>query len=495
MRRQTPIHTILGILLAALCSGCGKGSQSDQGAPPVASKDSDDSRPNPDNGRDSEPVYGSYYPNGWQVDSEAAKRGFHHLTSKTYAEQTPRAAFDNLWLTWDPASRQEAMQADEPTRQKLLASRYGFHQASYDNEGLPVQFTRNGSQFALNCFTCHTGSLAGKVVYGLPNNQLDLQSFVEDLVKLGYMNAGQPIPEDLPIPRQNYTKGTSNAFKFTTEFLSRRDMNMNVLPEGQPVDMGNVADTDLDAPAFWELKYKKRLYRDRATDISARALMQFAMNPIFDAETFTSFEDDYKDILAYILSIEPPPFPKPIQQSKAARGRDLFNKTCAGCHGRYHGKRIEFPDLSVPITVVGTEGLRLEATTVEFWSYYQKGWLAEYGKSQVQVERDGYLAPPLVGIWASAPYFHNGSVPTIYHVLNSRERPTRWKVPNYDRYDMERVGLAFQTVETIATNLTSFERRKIFDATLPSKSNIGHPFGDHLSDEQRFDIIEYLKGL
>jgi len=33
----------------------------------------------------------------------------------------------------------------------------------------------------------------------------------------------------------------------------------------------------------------------------------------------------------------------------------------------------------------------------------------------------GYQAPPLDGVWATAPYFHNGSVPTIADVLDSNQ--------------------------------------------------------------------------
>src|SRR5256885_8025425 len=38
----------------------------------------------------------------------------------------------------------------------------------------------------------------------------------------------------------------------------------------------------------------------------------------------------------------------------------------------------------------------------------------------------GYIAPPLDGIWATAPFFHNGSVPTLEGVLDSTKRPAKW---------------------------------------------------------------------
>src|SRR5207247_10692049 len=43
--------------------------------------------------------------------------------------------------------------------------------------------------------------------------------------------------------------------------------------------------------------------------------------------------------------------------------------------------------------------------------------------------RSSDLAPALHGLWSTAPYLHNGSVPTVYHVLRYGERPTFWRRP------------------------------------------------------------------
>ena len=60
----------------------------------------------------------------------------------------------------------------------------------------------------------------------------------------------------------------------------------------------------------------------------------------------------------------------------------------------------------------------------------------------------GYVPPPLDGIWASAPYFHNGSVPTVWHVLHPDERPKVW-LRSEDGYDFKSVGLEFEIFETL----------------------------------------------
>ena len=61
----------------------------------------------------------------------------------------------------------------------------------------------------------------------------------------------------------------------------------------------------------------------------------------------------------------------------------------------------------------------------------------------------GYQAPPLDGIWATAPYLHNGSVPTLYHLLKSSDRPARFRRPpstDFEHYDQVKVGWKFEPV-------------------------------------------------
>jgi len=57
-----------------------------------------------------------------------------------------------------------------------------------------------------------------------------------------------------------------------------------------------------------------------------------------------------------------------------------------------------------------------------------KDWLADYSIGELWEKNViGYDTPPLYGVWASAPYFHNGSVPTIWDVLRPADRPAVWK--------------------------------------------------------------------
>ncbi len=90
-------------------------------------------------------------------------------------------------------------------------------------------------------------------------------------------------------------------------------------------------------------------------------------------------------------------------------------------------------------------------------------------------------APPLNGIWATAPYLHNGSVPTLWHLLHPAERPAVWKRTE-DGYDQARIGLEVTTFETVPANVTTAaEKREYFDTHLTGKSAAGHPFPDELT--------------
>ena len=104
-----------------------------------------------------------------------------------------------------------------------------------------------------------------------------------------------------------------------------------------------------------------------------------------------------------------------------------------------------------------------------------------------------YPARPLEGIWATAPYLHNGSVPTLYHLLlPARQRPVQFEVGQQD-FDPVYVGF-----EIRPDRIRRHPRRQtyVLDTKISGNLNIGHEgddYGTNLSDEQRFDLIEYLK--
>ena len=205
---------------------------------------------------------------------------------------------------------------------------------------------------------------------------------------------------------------------------------------------------------------------------------------------------------AYLLTLEPPKYPFPVNAKLSARGQELFQENCARCHGTY-GPNGKYPNKIVALDEIGTDRTLAEGFDAKFGEQYLSSWFTqEKGPNGEPYHglnyRKGYQAPPLDGIWATAPYFHNASVPTVYHVLNSKTRPklfTRSYRTDAEDYDAEKVGWKVTTLRRSPDGLSPFERRKIYDTTQSGRGNGGHTFGDDLTVAERMAVIEYLKTL
>lgn len=99
-----------------------------------------------------------------------------------------------------------------------------------------------------------------------------------------------------------------------------------------------------------------------------------------------------------------------------------------------------------------------------------------------------YESRVMYGIWAAAPYLHNGSVPTLADLLKPGEdRPKRFKMGR--RYDTALVGLARDQGDSPYEIETSCEDRD------SGNSRCGHEFGTSLSDAEKRALLEYMKTL
>jgi hypothetical protein len=252
-----------------------------------------------------------------------------------------------------------------------------------------------------------------------------------------------------------------------------------------------------DVPAWWLLKKKKTMYATGGADTrDVRSLMQFMMSPLNLPSAFTRAEKEFCDVRAYLLSIKAPKYPLPIYRALACRGEVLFTAHCSRCHGTY-GEGGAYPNKIIPLAKIGTDRRRFDGITAKFGAYYARSW---FGADYAPLPTDGYQAPPLDGVWATAPYFHNGSAPTVWHVLNSKARPrvfTRSYRTDLDAYDPHRLGWKFEELPAApdAKKVSPLEARKVYDTTRPGRGNGGHTFGDDLAEDERLAVIEYLKTL
>jgi mono/diheme cytochrome c family protein len=222
--------------------------------------------------------------------------------------------------------------------------------------------------------------------------------------------------------------------------------------------------------------------------------MQFVLLPRNTRDVLESWEPDFKAILAWIESLEAPKYPWPIDKHLAAQGEKVFTANCSRCHGTY-GDKETYPNRVVALDDVGTDPVRAQALTTEHRRWMQVGWLSRYGDDEVVTDTKGYIAPPLDGIWATAPYFHNGSVPTLWHVLHSDKRPAVWRRTE-DGYDRDRVGLEVTAYKSVPENSRRPpQSREFFNTSLKGKSADGHTYPDELTPAEKRALLEYLKTL
>ena len=98
-------------------------------------------------------------------------------------------------------------------------------------------------------------------------------------------------------------------------------------------------------------------------------------------------------------------------------------------------------------------------------------------------EQKVYRSRPLDGIWATAPYLHNGSVPSLNQLLlPGKDRITKFYVGSRE-FDPNEIGFDYRS--------GPFE----FDTSQPGNSNQGHQYGTGLAVEDRRALLEFLKTL
>jgi mono/diheme cytochrome c family protein len=378
-------------------------------------------------------------------------------------------------------------------------ARYGLHPAPYPNDGLPMGLRKAnlvfGTGVGADCMLCHGGSILGKSYVGLGNSTLDVQALFEELAR------SDGITRKLPFTFTN-VRGTNEADGFGVYLLGFR--NPDLTPRDTWKDLGLRDDTCSDVPAWWLMKKKRTIYYTGATDSrSVRTLMQFMLHPLNRPIAFEKAEPAFRDIQQYLINLEPPRYPFATDKEKAAKGGALFQDHCAKCHGTY-GEKWTYPNKVIPLDEIGTDPKRHEGVARAYSAAYSESWFGQEkggtladGKSLRWTP--GYQAPPLDGIWATAPYLHNGSVPTLDGVLNSKARPklyTRSFRTEEADYDKEKVGWKVTELSSPpASKLPAIELRKVYDTTKPGRSNAGHTYGDVLTDEERSQVIEYLKQL
>jgi hypothetical protein len=207
----------------------------------------------------------------------------------------------------------------------------------------------------------------------------------------------------------------------------------------------------------------------------------------------------------FIDHLPPPPYPfASVDLGRAKEGKVLFKASCAECHMPRNQTIYPVATLRVDpnrtlvnssVSRYGLAALVTEACTIfglnnqgkpgADWCVPQGDWQArldEYFRDtprRVAEGTNGYKADALHGVWAQAPYLHNGSVPTLAHLVCAATRPVRFLRGNV-HYDEALVG--FEWADRPATRYSANDSIlvKEYDTTIPGKANTGHTFGGDL---------------
>lgn len=355
---------------------------------------------------------------------------------------------------------------------------------------------------APNCLECHAQVFEDKLYVGLGNSMIDFT----DRKKLSPRTAGmaekllmgdaRKYDAALPFIRAMKTiggglytevRGVNAADRLADLLVAHRDPQTLRWSNDPVIDVGGTV-VPTDTPPWWLLKKKHAMfYNGFGRGDFGRFLMASNLLTVSDSSEAREVDSHFNDVLAYINSIQPPKYPKQIDKALAKKGGVLFVQNCSKCHGSGG----EYPNFLIPESIVKTDSLLYKSNyqSPQFIEWFNKSWFAQ-GDHPARLEPfNGYIAPPLDGIWITAPYLHNGSVPTLEALLNSKLRPGYWSRDfEHPQYDYEHIGWKY-------TREDSARGTAVYNTTLPGYGNYGHTFGDKFSESERKAVIEYLKTL
>jgi hypothetical protein len=430
------------------------------------------------------------------------------------------------------------------------------------NEGLPVGFAvshyrpRSGSPSPVafvgaNCSLCHTSVIRrtpddrGVVVHGMGSTSLDFIAWV-DAVRSAILDEKRLTPA---IIADAYEKKTGKTLGFGDKAMIRawlsnaRDRAQANLPKvdapyggadlrdarympngpSRTQPFRNLVRNILDRPAANDRAFGKfpALYEQKNRDwgqfdgtvrnrVTRSVLAALAVGATLDNLVMPDITHNVQHSIEYSLDLKGPsyaalfgPLGHGIDAARVERGKTLYMKSCAGCHGS-RASDGSWTKGKAQGVVFPAERLGTDAERVNF-RYYDTlaDTLYAYfpAKHALRPKREdmrpgpagrtrGYISYPLESVFSRAPFFHNGSVPTLAEVINLK--PRRELFYRGDTlYDPVDVGI----VAPPAPDRRNYFR---FDTHEHGNSNRGHDYpwayqGPGWDPKALEDLLEYLK--
>ncbi len=314
---------------------------------------------------------------------------------------------------------------------------------------------------------------------------------------------------------------------------------------------GNIqpADGPTSIPHLWGFQHTAWLHWGSNTNsvIERNIAQSLGTGGMFELKSFyTNVRlDNLHTLEELAYTIHAPAWPEAtlgaIDRGKAERGHALYATKCASCHdkplrttatglneyqlfsldqiktdpntARNFERRVKMApnQPAIPVAAAVTTALveikqryylrnKISTETQAIWEgrtlrplpQWASLFRSTMGDSEKYDDSKGgkvYAARPLAGIWASPPYLHNASVPTLYHLLlPAVQRPKTFVVGQLE-YDPAHLGYQLEPTPAAVGDRATFT----FDTSLSGNSNAGHEYGTALGDAQRMELIEYLK--
>lgn len=410
----------------------------------------------------------------------------------------------------------------------------------------------DGLGMTFGCATCHAGNLFGVKVLGMSNRFPRANDFFDQGKKLApYINSfvfqgllhatngeremvgtakkavkyvGTKEPQVLGLDTSLAQVALSLAKREQDAYATRGNTRERANPLKKAI-------ADSKPAVWWNVKYKNRWLSDGSIVSGNPVHTNFLWNEIGRGTDLVKLEawmkeNDHKikALTAAVFATKSPRYEKffgdnAIDIEKAKRGQAHYVKSCQRCHGVYE-KGWDLPNAQAltktqllqntkvtyhkltPVRDVGTDPGRYLGMT-HFASDLNRLSISK-SIGTVVVPQKGYVPPPLDGIWARWPYFHNNSAPNLYSVLSkASQRPqTYWAGPALNKetdYDSVQGGYPLGTKVPVAWRKNP---DYLYDTRREGLSNQGHDEGIFLKDgvqlyseSQKFELIEFLKTL
>ena len=447
-----------------------------------------------------------------RAERQAALFDFVHQTYRTSA-WIPQSVFDTNLVRQTIVGDIDTIVRDKVGlvlwRENAAVPAYGM--APGLEPGRPLRWT-------VNCLVCHTAEIDGLAYFGAGTKLFDdkwLGDSLKALTNENWLRLLPGHPDDRAeaananriLSSHHHDKIDSLTRARSTAFAASH-VELYMRPHGGTMPgVEEVGRGDVKTPPLWHTVAKmpsRRWYSDGSfhgrVPLMASSMELEKDRPFDELVTFVipQIKAEFETVIRHL---RPPRYPYEVDRPLAAKGRSLFYSArvgCYRCHGRYDGKgNVDWPGVHAD---VGTDRARLDVVSDAFLDAFKDSPIAAEGSLE---KSSGYAATPLTGVWANYPYLHNGSVPTLHHLLGPvAERPRIFDVMAAGRFDRDRVGQVMFADPAHrdlpeAELLRRFGReRNWFNTARPGSGSYGHDFWSRIqTDENRRALIEYLKTL